>query len=203
MISLKGIITLNHCHNHPFGNSLPSCQIKKEENTNNDVHSNDNLTNQLKSDNSLNQVNFLHPNNQISTLSNSLLSFKTMSDANLITFENRISLYEYQYNSFPSNDNIQEMCVDCDNLESLEEFNDYIVEDNKKIDNFYNDDDFDEMELKILNNYDTLNEKMVQCFKSNPKYFLSAIEAFTLTMKNSLTCKESLLNALHSFGSLL
>lgn len=199
MIYLKGIVTLNHCHNHPFGNSLPLYEIEREENTNNDVHGSDNLTNQLESDNSLNQVYYLNPNNQSSTLSNSLVPIETISDTNLTTFEDFISPYEYQYNLFSSNNNIQEMGVDCDNLELFGEFNDYNSDNNKNIDNCY---DNDEIELiKILNDYDTINEKMVQCFKSNPTYFLSAIEAYTLTMKNNLNCKESLLNALHSFGS--
>jgi len=53
---------------------------------------------------------------------------------------------------------------------------------------------------QLMSDYDTVNKRILKQFGSNPSYFKSAIKNYTLAMKDSLTSKESLLNALQSFG---
>lgn len=56
---------------------------------------------------------------------------------------------------------------------------------------------------QLMSDYDTVNERILQQFTSNPNYFKKAIKDYTLAMKTSLTSKKSLLNTLHSFGEQL
>jgi len=89
--------------------------------------------------------------------------------------------------------------IENDNFEYPEEYDKYILVENIDTPNILCDNNKNELN-QLLSDYDTINKRILKQFESNPSYFKSAIKHYTLAMKNSLTSKKSLLNALLSFG---
>lgn len=188
IIPHKAILTLYHCHNHILYDALDACATRKEKQRRN---------NEIKLYKRLNH----HKINNNLYNSNSSSSFQISIENNKTEIsEEKIILYESENSTFVMNDNIQNVSTENDNIELSEEFDNYILVDYENTKNPLHNN---ENELqKLLSDYDTVNERMLQQFQSNPKYFKSAITTYTLAMKNSLTTKESLLSALQSFGNL-
>lgn len=201
LIPLKAIVTLYHCHNHI---SFGSERIKYICSTENEEEEDINKT--KKSLNEVHTVTFYSPDLTLCT--SKLLNEKNNNDNNNTTeiFEEAIIPCEPENNTFLLNNNSQiNMSTENTNLdlsEEFEEFDNFIfVEYVNTEHSLYNDDNETEIH-QLLSDYENVNDRMLQQFKSNPKYFLSAIKTYTLSMKNCLASKAALLNALSSFGKL-
>lgn len=195
IIPHKAILTLYHCHNHILYDALDVCATRNVKRRRN------NKTQLVKRLNHHNINNNLYNSNLNSSSSIQISIEKNKYDNNKTEIsEEMIILYEPENSTFVMNDNIQSVSTENDNIELSEEFDSYILIDYENTKNSLHNN---ENELQqLLSDYDTVNERMLQQFQSNPKYFKSAIKTYTLAMKNSLTTKESLLFALQSFGNL-
>jgi len=103
---------------------------------------------------------------------------------------------------FVIDDNIKNEPIENINFECPEEYDKYILVENIDTPNVLCDNNKNELN-ELMSDYDTVNKEILKQFRTNPSYFKSAIKQYTLAMKDSLTSKESLLNALHSFGEQL
>uniref|UniRef100_A0A2S2QFT1 Uncharacterized protein n=1 Tax=Sipha flava TaxID=143950 RepID=A0A2S2QFT1_9HEMI len=187
IFSLKVIATLYHCHNHILSESVKLSFTRKEKQINkNRIKLIKTLINEEETKNN---VNIVHSNDFLSlNTSNSLEeSMKNIKYNENMTemIEETIVLYENE------------------NVELSKEFDNYIFVENLNTENLLHNGDNENELNQLLSDFDQANQRMLQQFESNPKYFVSAIKAYTCAMKNSLSSKESLLNALHSFGNLL
>jgi len=98
------------------------------------------------------------------------------------------------------NDDIEEIPMENENVESSETFDKYILVESDTENPLHNDDSENKLAQQLLFDYDMANERMLRQFKSDPKYFISAIKTYTKTMNYNLNSKNSLLFALESFG---
>lgn len=201
MISLKAIVTLYHCHNHIL---LKSSKLRsfgrKEDNETISLEYNETFINHIGKENSKSQVYYYESNSSSTTLSNSNATHETIFNINTTElFEDSVTLYESKSNEVMDNYS-KNMHIDNGNFELADVVNDFISIERVETDNsLYNDSNKKEIH-QLLADYDTVNEKMLQQFKSNPTYFLPAIKAYIFTMKNNFTTKSSLLKTLHSFS---
>lgn len=202
MISLKAIITLYHCHNHLLLKSSKLCSFgRKEDYETISLQHNETFINHIGTENSVSQVYYYESNSSSTTLSNSNATHETIFNTNATElFEDSVTLYESKSNEVVMNNYSKSMHIDNGNFELTDVVNDFILTECVEIDNLlYNDNNKKEIH-QLLTDYDTVNKKMLQQFKSNPTYFLPAIKAYIFTMKNNFTSKSSLLKTLHSFS---
>lgn len=204
IISLKAIVTLNHSHNHILLNTIQSCSPEKE---NLEETQEIQLIKTINQEETENLVNIVHSSEFTSpkesfSLEESIENIKYNENITEMV-EETIVLYETENNKLLMNDENIEMSIENENVDLSEEFDNYIFVENVSIENSLHNSDNANQLNQLLFEFDQANERMLQQFESNPKYFLSAIKAYTYAMKNSLSSKESLLNALHSFGNLL
>lgn len=204
MIPLKAIVTLNHCHNHILEPIKLHCSIKEKESKQNRIHLNKNLNNSIndfKVNNNLSEVNSNESNcSNISSSTQASIKDNVYGINTPELIEDSSIFYESEKNKFAINDNIQNIEND---FELSEEFDNFILVENiNTVNSLHDNENFDTLH-QLLSDFDTVNEKMLQQFESNPEYFLSAIKAYTSAMKNNLASKESLLNMLNSFGKYL
>lgn len=191
IVPSKAIVTLHHCHNHLL------CDASN-------VYINPNV---IQHNTHLNDHNINNNVNEFSSNTSSSLQVSNENNnynSNTEKSEDIIILYESENSEIVMDNNIQNLPADNNNIEFSEEFDNYIMVEYESITNslqFSNNDDGNELQ-QLLSDYDTVNEKLLQKFESNPKYFKSAIKTYILAMKNSLTSKESLLTTLKSFGNL-
>lgn len=191
IIPHKAILTLYHCHNHVLYDVLDVCATKKKkQRKNNEIQ----LYKRLNHHKINKKLYNFNPNTS-SSCQVSIENNKTeMSEEMIIP-------YEPENSTFVMNDNIQNSSTKND-IELSKEFDNYILVGYENTKNMLHNNDNENELQQLLSDYDTVNERMLLQFQSNPKYFKSAIKTYTLAMKNSLTSKESLLSALKSFSNL-
>lgn len=201
MISLKAIITLYHCHNHLLLKSSKLYSFgRKEDNETISLQLNETLINHIGAENSVSQVYDNESNSSNTTLSNTNATHEAIFNTNATElFEDYVTLYESKSNEVVMNNYSKNMHIDNGNFELTNVVNDFILTERLETDNSLYNDNKKEIH-QLLADYDTVNEKMQQQFKSNPTYFLPAIKAYIFTMKNNFTSKSSLLKTLHSFS---
>lgn len=201
IISLKAIVTLYHCHNHPLSETVQSSFTqKKNQIDKSGIHKS--LINQEETENNLNIVH----SNDFSSLNASISLEESMKNIkyneNMTEMiEETIVLYENENNKLEIDNDTIHSSIENENFELSEEFDNYIFVENVNTENSLNYSDNENELHQLLSDFDQANERMLQQFESNPKYFVSAIKSYTIAMNNSLRSKESLLNALHSFGN--
>lgn len=155
--------------------------------------------NHHNTENHFNNTHFDKSNDSNSSNSKVSATFDN-SQKNYTELIEEVTLSEFENSNFLMKDNIQKITTDDVKFELSEEFDDYILVENINAENPVYDNDNENELHQLLVDYDTVNEKMIQQFQSNPKYFTSAIKTYTLAMKNNLTSKESLSAVLNSFG---
>lgn len=207
LIPLKAIVTLYHYHNHV---SLGSNIIKICSNENKKKKYNNKTCIYLdKTESSLDTVYSIasySPDLTLSTSKSINENKNNIYDINSTTEiieETTCTSYQPENNKFFINDNFQNMSTDKENLELSQEFDNFILVKHVNTEHSLHNDDNKKEIYQLLSDYDSVNEGMLQKFKSNPKYFISAIKAYTLATKNSLASKDTLLNMLNSFGKQL
>lgn len=204
IISLKAIVTLYHCHNHVL-QIIESCDTEEEDQLEKDeLQSNKSVTNQEETENNVDIVYSSESANLNASFIEEFIESIEYNENTTEMVQETIVLYETENNQHVINDDtIKEVSIENANFELPEEVDNYIVVENDNTENsLYNGDNENEL-YQLLSDFDQVNERMLQQFESNPNYFISAIKAYTFAMKNSLSSKESLLNALHSFGNIL
>lgn len=198
MISLKAIVTLNHFHNHMLVESEKLKKIKEIQciDTSMEVHTTENKLNILHFDKfNRTQQNTALSNSQVSIKNNIINTSTTELDKKLSTLNKTEKKLEMDNNKIIEP-------TENDNFELSEEYDKYILVENVHMQSLFCDNNENELN-QLMSDYNAVNEKIFQQFRSNPNFFKKAIKDYTLAMKNSLTSKESLLNTLHSFGEQL
>ncbi|XP_060872582.1 uncharacterized protein LOC132946549 [Metopolophium dirhodum] len=190
LIHLKAIVTLYHNHNHMLEETMKLCFIEKE--TQGEIQCNETSMEIYTTEN---QLNITHFDNFTSTQQNSNSSISQVSSKNNKIIDNTTEMVT----KFVVEDNKKNEPNENDNFGYPEEYDKYILVENIDTPNVLYDNNKNELN-QLMSDYDTVNERILKQFGSNPSYFKSAIKHYTLAMKDSLTSKESLLNALHSFG---
>lgn len=201
MIPLKAIVTLNHCHNHLLEPVLyANKKEKKIEKQCEDIFNSSKIHHKIDSNSSskTNSNEFCYSDTMSS--STQVLSKNKHNESTAKITEDNVILNEPEENTLTINDGIQNVPIENDNFELSEEFDSFIlVENGDTVNSLHDDDNVNEL-FQLLSDFDSVNERMLLRFESNPDYFLSAINSYITAMKNNLTSKESLLTALHSFG---
>jgi len=178
LIPLKAIVTLYHNHNHMLVETMKICSNEKKKLKKiQEIQYNETSMEIHPIENKLNIKHFDKVNNT---------QQYTMSNISQVSIKNS-KIYDP---------------IENNHFESLEEYDKYILVENLHTQNILDDNDENELN-QLMSDYDTVNEMILQQFRSNPSYFKSAIKHYTLSLKDSLTSKKSLLNALHSFGGQL
>lgn len=178
LISLKAIVTLNHNHNHMPVETMKICSNdKKKLGKIQEIQCNETSMEIQPTENKLNITHFDKVNRP---------QQNTMSSISQVSIKNN-----------KINDPIENNHFEC-----FEEYDKYILVENVHTQNVLDDNNENELN-QLMSDYDTVNEMILQQFRSNPNYFKSAIKHYTLALKDNLTSKKSLLNALHSFGDQL
>lgn len=198
MIPLKAIVTLNHFHNHMLVENEKLKKIKEIQckDTSMGDHTTENKLNIMHYDKfNSTQQNTTLINSQVSIKNNIINTSTTELDKNLSTLNKTEKKLEMDNNKIIEP-------IENDNFELSEEYDKYILVENVHMQSLLCDKIESEFN-QLMSDYDTVNEKILQQFTSNPNYFKKAIKDYTLAMKISLTSKESLLNTLHSFGEQL
>lgn len=198
MISLKAIVTLNHFHNHMLVESEKLKKIKEIQciDTSMEVHTTENKLNIIHFDKfNSTQQNTALSNSQVSIKNNIINTSTTELDKKLSTLNKTEKKLEMDNNKIIEP-------TENDNFELSEEYDKYILVENVHMQSLFCDNNENELN-QLMSDYNAVNEKIFQQFRSNPNFFKKAIKDYTLAMKNSLTSKESLLNTLHSFGEQL
>lgn len=158
-----------------------------------------------------NELNIMHfdkfnSTQQNTTLSNSQVSIKNniINTTNTSTTEldKKLSTLNKTEKKLEMDNNKIIEPIENDNFELSEEYDKYILVENVHMQSLLCDKIESEFN-QLMFDYDTVNERILQQFTSNPNYFKKAIKDYTLAMKTSLTSKKSLLNTLHSFGEKL
>jgi len=171
LIPLKAIVTLYHNHNHMLVETMKIySNEKKKRGKIQEIQCNETSMGIQLTENKLNITHF----NKVNRLQQN-----TMSSISQVSIKND-----------PNENNY---------FECLEEYDKYILVENVHTQNVLDDSNENELN-QLMSDYDTVTEMILQQFRSNPSYFKSAIKHYTLALKDNLTSKKSLLNALHSFG---
>lgn len=193
LIPLKAIVTLYHNHNHVLEETMKLYFTKKEKlGKIQEIQCNETSMEIYTTEN---QLNITHFDNFNSTQQNTDSSISQVSSKNNNINDNTTEIVK----KFVIDDYKKNEPIENDNFEYPEEYDKYILVENIDTPNVLYDDNKNESN-QLISDYDTVNERILKQFRSNPSYFKSAIKHYTSAMKNSLTSKESLLNALHSFG---
>lgn len=201
MIPLKAIVTLNHFHNHMLVENEKLKKIKE-------IQCKDTSMEDHTTENELNIMHFdkFNSTQQNTTLSNSQVSIKNniINTTNTSTTEldKKLSTLNKTEKKLEMDNNKIIEPIENDNFELSEEYDKYILVENVHMQSLLCDKIESEFN-QLMFDYDTVNERILQQFTSNPNYFKKAIKDYTLAMKTSLTSKKSLLNTLHSFGEKL
>ncbi|CAI6363604.1 unnamed protein product [Macrosiphum euphorbiae] len=203
MITLKAIVTLYHNHNHVLIDIMKLYSKKEKLGKIQEIQCNETSMEEIYT--TENQLNVTHFDQFNSTRQSTNSSISQVYSKNNEINDNTT---EVVTNVFILNESEKQLVVDeneknepieNDNFEYPEEYDKYILVENIDTPNVLCDNNKNELN-QLLSDYDTINKRMLKQFESNPSYFKSAIKHYTLAMKNSLTSKESLLNALLSFG---
>jgi len=192
LIPLKAIVTLYHHHNHMLVETMKICLTKKDKLRKiKELQCKERSTDHQKIENKLNIMHFdkFNSSQQNTTLNISHVSIKN----------NKINTSTTEVVTKLLDDNKIIEPIKNVNFESPEEYDKYILVENLNTQSSFHDNNESELN-QLISDYDIVNKRILQQFGSNPNYFKSAIKYYTLVMNNSLTSKESLLNALHSFG---
>lgn len=187
LIPFKTIVTLYHHHNHMLVDTKKICFTEEEKLS--EIPCNQNVIHHNKTENklSITHIEKFSSQKKKKTLSSLQVSIQNIKDNSKKEVVNKQTiLYKSENN----------------NVESPEENDQYILVENENAQNALHDNHKSELN-QLMSDYNTVNKKILQQFESNPKYFKSAVKNYTLAMKNNLTSKKSLLNALHSFGKQL
>jgi len=198
MIPLKAIVTLNHFHNHMLVENEKLKKIKEIQckDTSMEIQTTENKLNIMHFDKfNRTQQNTTLSNSQVSIKNNIIITSTTELDKKLSTLNKTEKKLEIDNNKIIEP-------IENDNFELSEEYDKYILVENVRTQSLLCDNNESELN-QLISDYDTVNERILQQFTSNPNYFKTAIKDYTLAMKNILTSKESLLNTLHSFGEQL
>lgn len=195
-IHVKAILTLNYRHNH-------SVEPLKSTNTKGNSQMQFNET-YMCFENNFNEEYNNNEFNDSSTTSPILevpLGYSSYDYSSTKKLIEEVSMQsEPESYRLLMNDDIEEIPMENENVESSETFDKYILVESDTENPLHNDDSENKLAQQLLFDYDMANERMLRQFKSDPKYFISAIKTYTKTMNYNLNSKNSLLFALESFG---
>jgi len=204
LIPLKAIVTLYHNHNHILVETMKVCFTKKEKlGQIQEIQCNETSMEEIyTTENQLNITHFDKFNN--STRQNTNWSISQVSSENNKIIDNTTEMVKKLFILNKSekkliDENEKNEPIENDNFEYPEEYDKYILVENIDTPNVLCDNNTNELN-QLMSDYDTVNRRILKQFESNPSYFKSAIKHYTLAMKDCLSSKESLLNALNSFG---